>query len=444
VSDDAPGGGRSGGGWRGNNPWWIPRALGKMPDLPPNQVRMLGVIALALVFENYDQAMLTAALKQIAETFQVPESEIGGLLGWVHLGAIPAFLVIPFADRIGRRRLFLVSMIVLGLATFGAAFSQSVGQFIALQMISRTFMVTTSATAFVMVTEEFPAEHRGWGIGILGALATLGYGLGLLLFAGIDYLPYGWRAMYLVGIAPVALLPMFRRELKETGRFDSLRASRSERGEDLGGWFRPFAILVKRYPMRTAAISLIGALSSAGHTAAFQFSAFFVQQEHGWRPGQYTLMAVAAGVIGIIGHPYAGRLADRKGRRSVGFVFFAAYPLLVYAFYHAPGVWLPLLWIPLIFTLTGAGTIQRAIATELFPTASRATASGWMMVCEAGGRSAGLFLVAWGTPEGSSNTAMICWVACFCLLAALLLLFLPETGRRELESISEGDPVRAS
>jgi hypothetical protein len=65
-----------------------------------------------------------------------------------------------------------------------------------------------------------------------------------------------------------------------------------------------------------------------------------------------------------------------------------------------------------------------------------------MLVCEAGGRSAGLFLVAWGTPEGASNTAMISWVACFCLLAALLILLLPETGSRELESISEDmEPV---
>lgn len=415
-----------------------------MPDLPPTQVRMLGVIALALLFENYDQAMLTAALKQIAESFRVPESEIGGMLGWVHIGAIPAFFVIPFADRIGRRRLFIASMIALGLATFGAAFSQSVEQFIALQMISRTFMVTTSATAFVMVTEEFPSAHRGWGIGVLGALGGMGYGLGLLVFAGIDYLPYGWRAMYLVGITPIALLPMFRRELRETRRFDALHAARAESGEDLGGWLRPFAILLTRYPLRACAIGLIGACSSAGHTAAFQFSAYFVQQEHAWRPGHYTLMMLVAGVIGVVGHPYAGRLADSRGRRSVGFALFAVYPLVVYGFYHAPGVWLPLIWIPFIFALTGAGTIQRAIATELFPTASRGTASGWMLVCEAGGRSAGLFLVAWGTPEGSSNTAMICWTACFCLLAALLILLLPETGRRELESISEADEARVS
>jgi MFS family permease len=405
-----------------------------MPDLPPEQVRALGVVALAMLFENYDQAMLTAALKQISESFGVLESDVAGMLGWVHMGAIPAFLVVPFADRIGRRRLFLVSMVLLGIATFASAFAQNVVQFIGLQMVARTFMVTTSATAFVIVTEEFPAEHRGWGVGILGALGSMGYGLALLLFAGIDYYPYGWRARYLVGIVPVLLIPMFRREVKETGRF-AAGIGRSE-GAAAGGHWRPMLILARDYPLRTLVVGLIGAASSAGTVAAFQFSAYFVQSEHGWAPGQYTVMAVVAGLVGIVGHPYAGRLADRRGRRVVGFSLFTVYPLIVYAFYHGPEWSLPLLWIPLIFSLTGGGTIQRVLAAELFPTDSRGTSSGWMLMCEAAGRSAGLFLVAWGTPVGSTNTAMICLVSLFCVLAGFLVLTLPETGGRELEEIS--------
>jgi hypothetical protein len=62
-----------------------------------------------------------------------------------------------------------------------------------------------------------------------------------------------------------------------------------------------------------------------------------------------------------------------------------------------------------------------------------------MLMCEAAGRSAGLFIVAWGTPAGSSNTAMICLVSLLCVLAGLLVLLLPETGRRELEAISGDD-----
>jgi MFS family permease len=421
------------------NPWWIPSFLGRAPALEDAHVRTLGVIALALLFENYDQAMLTAALKQIAESFAVPEERVAALLGWVHLGALPAFLLVPLADRIGRRRLFLLSLVGLSAATFASAFAQTVAQLIALQMASRTFMVSCSATAFVILTEEFPAAHRGWGIGVLGALGTAGYGLGLLLFAGIDWLPYGWRALYVVGMVPILLLPMFRREVKETGRFERHLREREGREGAVGviaGWWRPLAALMRVYPLRAAAIGAIGALSAAGHSTGFAFAAYFVQVEHGWAPGQYTAMAIAAGLVGIIGHPWAGRMGDSRGRRSVGFGLLAAYPLLALAFYHGPAWSLPLVWIPLIFALTGGDTIVRALSVELFPTSHRGTASGWLKLWEAGGRSAGLFAVAWGTPEGARTTPMVSIVVFAALLAALLLLLLPETRRRELEEIS--------
>ena len=49
-------------------------------------------------------------------------------------------------------------------ATLLTAFSQTSTQFVICQMITRTFFVAGSAIAFVMVAEEFPAPHRGWGI----------------------------------------------------------------------------------------------------------------------------------------------------------------------------------------------------------------------------------------------------------------------------------------
>ncbi len=105
------------------NPWWIPPFLGRVPELPPATVRLLGVISLALFFENFDQATLTAALKQIALSFAVAEEDLGRTLGFVHLGALPAFLLVPFADRIGRRRLFLVSVIGISVASGASAFA---------------------------------------------------------------------------------------------------------------------------------------------------------------------------------------------------------------------------------------------------------------------------------------------------------------------------------
>jgi MFS family permease len=417
------------------NPWWIFPFLGRVPAVPLAQIQLLGVIALAMLFENYDQAVLTAALKQIAESFAVPESELGTLLGRVHLGALAAFLLVPLADRIGRRRLFLGSLVGLSLATFFTAFARSAPELVALQMLSRTFMVTCAATSIVIVIEEFPAPHRGWGIGILGALGAFGYGLGLLLFAAIDLLPFGWRALYLVGIVPVLLLPMLRRSIPETRRFESHRRERGAQGS-LSGWLRPLASLVRAYPARSLGIGAIAFLASAGQTTGFSFAAFHAQSVHGWSPGQYSAMAILAGTVGVIGHPWAGRVADRRGRRRVGFALLASFPLLAVAFYLGPGWALPLVWIPLIFSLTGTSTIERALGSELFPTSFRGTASGWLQLAEAAGRFAGLTAVAAFTPAGASNVPMICVVVFASLAAGLVLLLVPETSSRELEEIS--------
>jgi putative MFS transporter len=400
---------------------------------------MLGGVAMALLFESYDQSMLSAAAKQVAEGLGVLESDLAELFSFIRLGAIPAFLLVPLGDSIGRRRLFLISLIGISLATVASAFAQTTLQFVVLQMISRTFMVTCSATAYVIVSEEFPKEHRGWGVGILGALAAFGTGLGLLLFAVIDYLPFGWRAMYVVGVAPLLMLPWFRARVPETSRFHALRRERTARGDStnpLLAWLRPVVDLARVHPGRMVAVGLIGAFSSMGHAVGFNFAAFYVQALHGWAPWQFTLMAVAAGLVGIVGHPLTGRIADERGRRIVGVLLFGAFPPLAYSFYHCPAWMLPVLWIPLVFTLTGGITISRALATELFPTSQRGTAGGWLQLTDTLGASAGFALVALGTAAGESNVPTISLVVFATLAAAVVVWFLPETGRRELEEIS--------
>ena len=78
---------------RVKRPWWLPHFLGRVPiGLEPKHVSLVGVVALAGFFENYDVSVLSAALKQIRESFGLGQAEMTSLLAWIRLGAIPALL----------------------------------------------------------------------------------------------------------------------------------------------------------------------------------------------------------------------------------------------------------------------------------------------------------------------------------------------------------------
>ncbi len=400
---------------------------------------MLGLIALALLFENYDFQLLTATLKHIAEELEIDAASLGSFTSWIRLGGLPAFFLIPFADSIGRRRLFLISMIGLSLGTLATAFSQTPFQFVLCQVVSRTFMVTAAAVTYVIVAEEFPAAHRGWGVGMLGAVASVGHGVAALLFAGINWYPFGWRALYALGAIPLLLLPLFRRELKETVRFQrqaQQNPARTGVREALRAWLRPLAGLALTYPRRALAITVMGGLAAASHAAVFMFTSFFVQDVHGWLPWQYSLMFVLAGGVGIVGNVVAGRLGDAIGRRVIGFTFLSSFPFFGWAFYAGPGSLIPLAWIFLVFAVMAGNVSLRAIATEIFPTAHRGTATGWLFLVETVGAFAGLQLVFRLTRTTSFDPIPVIIVGFAILLGAFFIVLVPETRQRELETIS--------
>jgi len=416
------------------NPWWIPPFLGGVPEVESRLIELLGLVSLALFFEQYDNSMLTAALKHIASDLQINESQLSGFLAIIRLGALPSLLLVQFADRIGRRRIFLISVIAFSSGTLLTGFAQTAQQFVVLQMFTRMFMIAGSAVAAVIIIEEFPAAHRGWAIGMIGALASCGQGMGAALFAAVDVLPYGWRFLYAVGVIPLLLVPKLRARVSETARFRQHHAARG--GTATGPWYEPLQLLARAYPGRTLGVALVGGLFAVGEVSVLQLSGYFAMTVHGWTPGQYSLMFVGAGAVGIVGNVVAGRAGDRVGRRAVGVTVLTVFPLSAWAYYNGPSWLLPLAWAVLIFCITAASVVVRALSTELFPTSYRSASSAWVNFIMTLGWSLGLAIVSWGTNEPGDLARMVSAVASVSFAAAVALLFLPETYRQELEVIS--------
>jgi MFS family permease len=391
------------------NPWWIPPFLGTVPiGIEPRHLGLLGPVALAMFFENYDMSLLTSVLKFLAEDFALDEAELGTFAGAIRLGTLPAFFLVPLADRLGRRRLFLVSVVGLSVGTFLTAFSQTPAQFVLCQVVSRSFIIAASATAFVIVTEEFPAEHRGWGIGMLGG-------------------------------APVLFVPMLRRRVPETRRFEMRQGHELERqglGAALAGAWRPIAKLAREHPRYALAVVLLGTLATAGHVTAFQLTAYFVLEVHGWVPWQYSAMFFFCGAVGIVGSPLAGRLGDLYGRRRIGLVVLVCFPAAAFTFYTGPSWAVPLGWVAMVFLSMSSSVVIRALTNEVFPTSHRGTGGGLLSSMETLGAAGGLLLYAWLQAIYQSQGPVTAGISLLTVVSAATLALFPDTRARELEAIS--------
>lgn len=419
------------------NNWFLRIFFGNAPPLAPELRRVLRLVALGMVFENYDIGLVNSALPQIADDLAISTQDTGFFLGAIRLGGFLTILMVPFADRLGRRRVFLASLIGMSLGTFATAFVQTPEQFVAVQLITRAFMLAGAALAVVILVEEFPAELRGGALGLLLMIGGLGYGLGAALYGSVDALPHGWRDLYAFGVLPLVLLPFLRRSLTETRRYTAHQESHgNDAAAGFRGWVEPVIALVRGRPVRTAAIGLAGFFSSMGGIVFFQYTSYFIQNVHGWRPEQYAVVVLVGGLIGVSGNVLGGRGSDHWGRKRVGALCLASAPLWSALFYLGPSSTLVPAWGMYVLFISAGDLIVRALASELFPTSHRGTASGWLVLVQTCGWTTGLFLVGVGTDGIEDLGPAVFAVSLATLVAAACLLLLPETRRLELEVIS--------
>ena len=422
---------------RSGRPWWtfaVPYP-GKMPSLTRKQWSVMGMLAAAELFDHYDVAILGLALSQIQVGLAIPEAEIAGVNAILRLGMLPAFALTIMADRFGRRRLLLATILGFTLCTFGTAFVRDANEFILMQFVARVFIAGETMLAVVVIAEEIGAEDRGFGIGLLGALGALGHGVAAISFGFVDLLPFGWRALYAVGVLPLLTLAWFRRGLTETRRFEV--HSGTLVGTGLRHHLQPVLNLFRMYPRRLAALSVAIVPFDFVIATAFFFMPKTLQEVHGYSPGDVTILFLTAGGLGILGNIYAGILGDRFGRKPLMCILMVLNALAIVGFYNASGWWLPPLWVLAVFTITGVGVLFKALGSELFPTSYRSTASGMRAVI---GTLAGVAGLAVEGPlyqiVGSHALAITYMAPVLVLPPILIATLLPEAAARELEDIS--------
>jgi MFS family permease len=407
----------------------------RAPAISPPQRRVLLALGVANLVDNYDGALLGLALPQIQAGLGISESAIGQVLAVVRLGTIPAVILAVMADHVGRRLLLLITIVAFTVCTFLTALVGNAVEFMTIQFVARTFIAAETILAIVVIAEEFDARHRGWGIGMLGALGAFGFGIASIVFSLVNVLPYGWRALYVIGVVPLLLVAWMLRSLSETRRFAAQRASAA------GGWWRgvlrPLRNLVRMYPGRMVALSAaLFPFAFVTETTMF-FPSKFLQQVHGYSPGDVAIMYLTVGVLGLLGNIVAGVLGDRFGRRRVLIVGVLANGGAAALFYNVSGWVVPWLWGIMVMTMTMNVVLFAALGSELFPTSYRSTASGVRSIIATIGAATGLWLEGVLFSHLGSHAAAITVMLVVVPIAPLVIaLSLPETANRELEEVS--------
>jgi MFS family permease len=406
--------------------------FGRTPPFTSRQRRVFTIATTAGFFDRYDIALLSLALKQIQNGLKIAESHLGTMLSLIRIGYIFSLLLTPLADVFGRRRLLLYTIIGYTIFTALSAVAPDERMFVIFQILTRAFAGAEAAVALVILAEEVDAAHRGWAIGLLGGISSAGYGLAAIAFAFVNSMPYGWRGLYAIALIPLALLIPLRRTLPESARFEK---EQIEGAVSVKVW-EPLIQLYSTYPKRLAMMLSVSFLASMGGNAAGLMFPKFLQEAHGWTPGNVSSLFLFGGALSVIGSIIAGRLSDRLGRRVMGATFFIAAPLMTIVMYSASGFSIVPAWILEVFFDIAASTVMNAYSAEMFPTSYRSTAGSALTVAGTTGGALGLFLEGVLYSFTGSHARSICYLTVFWMLAPVMIWFFPETSGRELEEIS--------
>jgi MFS family permease len=447
--------------------WRVVLALGVAWMLDGLEVTLVG--SLGGVLQRDDTLGLSAA--QI------------GWSGSVYVGGavIGALLFGRLTDRLGRKKLFLLTLAVYMLATLATAFSTSYAFFAVCRFFTGLGIGGEYAAINAAIDELVPARVRGRvSLAINGSFwlgAALGAGLSLLLLDERVLGPeWGWRAGFALGGLLAVAIVLVRRHVPESPRWlvSHGRADEAERimaaieaeiearqgplppvqgrsvpfGSSAAPTLRQVAqVLVKRYPQRSGVALALMVSQAFFYNAIFFTYALVLTRFHGVPDEKVALYIFPFALGNVLGPLLLGPLFDRVGRRRMIALTYVAsgigLALTGYAFLQG---WLDarsqaLAWSAVFFLASAAASSAYLTVSEVFPLEMRGLA---IAVFYAVGTGAGGFvapalfgmLIETGSP-GAVATGYAIGAGLMVVAGMLALRYAVNAERRPLEDVAQ-------
>ncbi len=398
------------------------------------QWRALVAAQLGWMLDAMDVMLYAFALTTIQQEFGLSSGEAGALASVTLIAsAFGGVLFGVLADKIGRATSLMFSILVYSVFTGLTATAGSVAELILWRSLVGLGMGGEWSAGSVLVSETWPAEHRGKAIGLMQAGWAIGYMLAAVLAAAI--LPQlGWRVLFLLGILPAFLTLWIRRRVQEP----QIWRERKET-EVVGGAMLPLTIFRTPLLRKTLLSSFITMSVLFAYWGLFTWMPSFLARPIEQGGAGLGIVRSSAWIIpmqigAFFGYTSFGFFADRFGRRPVFVFFLACAALLVPVYGQLARHELVLLVLGPCLGFFGHGyfSVFGAMLSELFPTRVRGTAQG--LVYNVGRAFSALAPYTVGAlADRSGIGSALAVTSAFFLAGAGLMFLLPETRAKTLE-----------
>jgi MFS family permease len=397
-------------------------------DVTPAERKTLLAGGLGWMLDAMDVVLYSLVLAELMRHFGMSKATAGLLNSLTLAASAVGGLLFGFvADRIGRTRALMISILTYSFTTAACGLSTTVVALAILRFLVGLGMGGEWGTGAALIAETWRAEHRGKALGVMQS----SYAIGEMIAVGVVFLVlprFGWRTVFFVGILPALIVFWILHSVPE-----------SEIWRKTGRGRRPSLARLWQKDLRrdTLVATIMNAFGMFGYWGLFT-----------WIPGYLSLPVAQGGrglalatstswllLIGVgkwFGYALFGFAADKFGRRGsyVTYLFVAAALVPLYANARNP-LWLLLLGPVMAFFGIGFFSGFSALAAELFPTEIRATAMGLCYNIGRGLSATAPFAVGAIADRYGFEAGFYLLAASF-FIAGLLALLLPETKGLQL------------
>jgi MFS family permease len=408
--------------------------------ITPQQWRVLLAAKFGWMLDAMDFMLYAMALGQIRTYFGFNDAT-AGMLGTITLvmSGVGGLMFGYVADRFGRTRALMGTIIIFSLASLGAASSQSVIQLLFWRAVLGIGMGGEWASGAVLVSETWPAAHRNKAISIMQSGWALGYIIAALLAAAVLSRPSfglnGWRVLFLAGVLPALFTIWIRRHVREPEAWATRRAAVTDTDPN------PFAVIFGPLLGRTLRIIALGAATQFAYWGVFFWLPAFLSRPLEQGGAGMNVVSSLGWIVSVqvgayFGYLTFGFIADRLGRRNTFILFMIVAAVMVPLYGQMARSPLMLLVLGPVLGYFGSGHFSMfgGFVAELFPASVRATGQGTSYnIGRMAGAVAPYTIGALATLPGIGIGLALSLTSAFFLLAAVLTFTLPDRSGQALE-----------